>query len=127
MRNEVAFVNRDRFLQLGLTIATLRKMRGLSQEQLAERSGVSRTHISNIETQNIIKAFSLDILYRLADALEVEAYDILKAATIPDEIIKSKIISTKIQLYNLYKNQNVFLLRNCKGVQPSVSLNMRQK
>lgn len=89
MRNEVAFVNRDRFLQLGLTIATLRKMRGLSQEQLAERSGVSRTHISNIEAPNI-KAFSLDILYRLADALEVEAYDILKAATIPDEIIKSK-------------------------------------
>ena len=65
-------------------------MRGLSQEQLAERSGVSRTHISNIEAPNIIKALSLHILYRLADALEVEAYDILKAATIPDEIIKSK-------------------------------------
>lgn len=89
MRNEVAFANRDRFLQLGLAIATLRKMRGLSQEQLAERSGVSRTHISNIEAPNVIKAFSLDILYRIADALDVEAHDILKAATYPDEIIKN--------------------------------------
>lgn len=83
MQNEIAFANRDRFLQIGLTIATLRKMRGLSQEQLAERSGVSRTHISNIERPNVIKAFSIDILYRIADALEVEAHDILKAQPFP--------------------------------------------
>ena len=90
MQNVVAFVNRDRFIQVGLTIAALRKMRGLSQEQLVERSGISRTHISNIEAPNVIKAFSLDILYRIADALDVEAHDILKAATFPDKIIKSK-------------------------------------
>jgi hypothetical protein len=30
------------------------------------------------------------ILYRIADALEVEAHDILKAATIPNEIMKNK-------------------------------------
>ena len=94
MQNEVAFVNRDRFIQVGLTISTLRKMRGLSQEQLAERSGISRTHLSNIEAPNVIKAFSLDILYRIADALDVEAHDILRVSTIPDEIIKSKNITS---------------------------------
>ena len=94
MQNEVAFVNRDRFIQVGLTISTLRKMRGLSQEQLAERSGISRTHLSNIEAPNVIKAFSLDILYRIADALDVAAHDILRVSTIPDEIIKSKNITS---------------------------------
>ena len=38
MRKEVEFKNRDRFIQLGLTIAALRKMQGMSQEQLAEKA-----------------------------------------------------------------------------------------
>ena len=77
-------------MTIGEKITHLRTSANISQEQLAERSGVSRTHISNIEAPNVIKAFSLDILYRIADALEVEAHDILKAATYPDEIIKNK-------------------------------------
>ena len=32
MSKEVEFKNRDRFIQLGITIAALRKMRGMSQE-----------------------------------------------------------------------------------------------
>ena len=38
MSKEVEFKNRDRFIQLGLTIAALRKMQGMSQEQLAEKA-----------------------------------------------------------------------------------------
>ena len=37
MSKDVEFKNRDRFLQLGIAISALRKMRGLSQEQLAEK------------------------------------------------------------------------------------------
>ena len=37
MKN-VAFDNRDRFIELGITIAALRKLQGMSQEQLAERA-----------------------------------------------------------------------------------------
>ena len=40
MSKDVVFRNRDRFIELGLTIAALRKMRGMSQEQLAEKAGV---------------------------------------------------------------------------------------
>ena len=36
-KKEVEFCNRDRFIELGLMIASLRKMQGLSQEKLAER------------------------------------------------------------------------------------------
>jgi len=35
MSKEVEFKNRDRFIELGLTIASIRKMRGMSQEELA--------------------------------------------------------------------------------------------
>ena len=52
MSKEVSFKNRDRFVQLGIAIAALRKMRGLSQEKLAEKAGVSRSLISTIEAPN---------------------------------------------------------------------------
>ena len=49
MGKDVAFKNRDRFIELGLTISALRKMKGLSQEALAERANISRSHLSAIE------------------------------------------------------------------------------
>ena len=56
MSKEVSFKNRDRFVQLGIAIAALRKMRGLSQEKLAEKAGVSRSLISTIEAPNMAHA-----------------------------------------------------------------------
>ena len=41
-KKEVEFSNRDRFIELGLMIASLRKMQGLSQEKLAEKAKISR-------------------------------------------------------------------------------------
>ena len=49
MDKEMSLKNRDRLIQLGITISTFRKYRGLSQEQLAERASVSRSLISSIE------------------------------------------------------------------------------
>ena len=39
----------NEFRLLGLTIAYYRKLRGLTQAELAEATNLSRTHISNIE------------------------------------------------------------------------------
>lgn len=69
--------NRDRFIELGITIAALRKMRGMTQEDLAERAAISRSHLASIESPNLAYPFSLDILFSIADALEVEAGDLL--------------------------------------------------
>lgn len=77
MRQEVSFKNRDRFTALGITIAAIRKARGMSQELLAEKAGISRTHLANIESPNVPIAFSIEILYNIADALGVEAADLL--------------------------------------------------
>lgn len=82
MSKEVGFKNRDRFIELGLTIASLRKMQGLSQEALAEKAKISRSHLSSIEAPNIIRPFSLEVLYNIADALDVNPADLL-SATLP--------------------------------------------
>ena len=75
MSKEVEFCNRDRFIELGLVIASLRKMQGLSQEKLAEKAKISRSHLSSIEAPNIVRPFSLEVLYNIADALGVRAGD----------------------------------------------------
>ena len=80
MSKEVEFKNRDRFIQLGITIAALRKMRGMSQEKLAEKAKVSRSHISSIEAPNIIRPFSLEVFFNIADALEVDPGDLINAS-----------------------------------------------
>ena len=59
-------------LQIGLNIAFYRKKRGLTQEDLAEIVGISRTHISNIEAPKVVKSFSLEVLFKIARALNVE-------------------------------------------------------
>ena len=88
MSKETEFKNRDRYIQLGIAISTLRKMRGLSQEQLAERANVSRSHISSIEAPGIARPFSLEVFFNIADALEIDPTDLINASVFPDKIIR---------------------------------------
>ncbi len=90
MGREVDYRNRDRFIQLGIAISTLRKIRGLSQERLAEKAGISRSLLSNIEAPNMAYGFSLNVLYNIADALDVAPEDLIKASVFADEIIGHK-------------------------------------
>lgn len=63
--------HRIRYIQLGLNIAYYRKLRGMTQLQLAEAVSLSRTHISNIEAPNMHCALSLDKLFDIAQALDI--------------------------------------------------------
>ncbi len=87
MRNEINFKNRDRFIQLGIAISTLRKMRGMSQEELAEKANISRSHLSAIEAPGMVRPFSLDIFYNIADALDVDPADLINASIFPDKVL----------------------------------------
>lgn len=89
MRKEVAFKNRDKFIQLGIAIASLRKLRGMSQEQLAEKAGVSRSLLSIIEAPNTANSFSMETFFDIADALEISPADLLNASLFPDNVIKN--------------------------------------
>lgn len=64
------------FRLLGLTIAYYRKLRGLTQAELAEATNLSRTHISNIEAPNGKTSISLNKLFDIADVLEVPVKDL---------------------------------------------------
>ncbi|MBR6824062.1 MAG: helix-turn-helix transcriptional regulator [Firmicutes bacterium] len=67
----------DYFL-IGQQIRKYRKAMGLSQEQLAERIGISVTHMSHIETGNT--KLSLPVFVDIARALEVATDDLLDTA-----------------------------------------------
>jgi len=86
-KEDISFKNRDRFIQLGIAIAALRKMRGMSQEQLAERANISRSHLSAIEAPGMVRAFSMDIFFNIADALDVDPADLINASLFPDRIL----------------------------------------
>ncbi len=65
------------YVAIGQKIRSLRKLRNLSQEQLAEKVWISTTHMSHIETGST--KLSLPVLVDLANALEVGADEILSA------------------------------------------------
>lgn len=90
MGKEVEYKNRDRFIQLGIAISTLRRIRGLSQEKLAEKANISRSLLSNIEAPNMAYSFSLDVFYNIADALEIAPENLLSASIFPDQIVNNK-------------------------------------
>ncbi len=64
--------NDKRYIEIGYNIAYYRKHEGLTQEQLAEKLDISRQHLGAIEAPNIIRPISLDLLFNIADALEID-------------------------------------------------------
>lgn len=87
MSSEVAFKYRDRFIQLGIAISSLRKINGMSQEEFADKVGISRSLLSLIEAPNVAKSFSLEVLFKIADVLDISPTDLLDASVFPDNVI----------------------------------------
>ncbi len=59
-----------------MRLKTLRKARGMSQEALAERAGISRTYLARLETAR--QDPTLSTLEKLAKALKVPIEKLLK-------------------------------------------------
>ena len=66
------------FKKLGLKIAYYRKLKGLTQEDLAELMSVSTSYVGAIEAPNMRKTISLTTLFRIAEILQVPAWKLLK-------------------------------------------------
>ena len=56
---------------IGLKIAYYRKLNGLTQEQLAEKSGISVGYLSQVEAPGMARAISLKTLFAIAEVLGV--------------------------------------------------------
>lgn len=88
MSKDVSYKNRDRFIQLGIAIATLRKLKGLSQEDLAEKACISRSLLSAIEAPGVAKGFSLEVFFDIANALDIDPAQLINASVLPDNLIQ---------------------------------------
>ena len=63
------------YYEIGQRIRKMRKAHEFSQEELAEKIGISTTHMSHIETGNT--KLSLPVLVAISLALEVQTDDLL--------------------------------------------------
>lgn len=60
------------YREIGRRVAFYRGMRGLSQDDLAAEVGVSKSYLSKIEAANSEAAFSLDVLFAIAEGLDLD-------------------------------------------------------
>ena len=65
-------------------IRALRKKAGLTQEQLAEKIGISQVHLGRLE--NNARSMDLEQVENIAKALGVQPLDILPQAWQPEEV-----------------------------------------
>ena len=71
---------------LGKNLKKLREERGLSQSELAKKTGTSRQYISNLENG---KVMSLNMLGRIVDALDVEPAILFMTPKARKQILKT--------------------------------------
>lgn len=70
-------IHSEKYRQIGLKIAYYRRLRGLTQEELAEQVGLTPAFIEHLEAPNVRKALSLDALFDIAAVLEVPPHKFL--------------------------------------------------
>lgn len=73
-----------KYFDIGQRIRRYRKACGLSQEALAQKVGISVTHMSHIETGNT--KLSLPVLAKIAEELSVCTDALLSDAPKPDKV-----------------------------------------
>ena len=63
---------------IGRNIAYYRRLKGMTQEQLASKLNISSGYLSKIECGNYNKSISLSMLFWIAKGLEVDIEKLLK-------------------------------------------------
>lgn len=74
-RSSLVIIEEHISTELGHNIKTAREHRGLRQEELADRLGLGRTSVTNIERGR--QTLSVISLYKIADALGVQPWELL--------------------------------------------------
>lgn len=63
---------------MAVNLRRLRHAKGMTQEELAERAGLSARYVGGIERAHV--SASVTVLGRIAEALEIEAIELVRAA-----------------------------------------------
>lgn len=67
----------EKYRKMGLKINYYRRLRNLTQEQLAEQIDKSTSFIGAVEAPNVNRTLSLDTLFDIAEVLDVPPYKFL--------------------------------------------------
>lgn len=67
----------ENYKRIGQNIAKYRKEKKLSQEDLANGVGISYSYIIQIEAPNVVKKMSLEVLFDIANFLDIDIKDLL--------------------------------------------------
>ena len=71
MKNDNMSKYKDEFIAVGLKIGYVRRQRAMTQEQLAEKAGISVGFLSQVEAPNMSVGISLATLFAISEALQV--------------------------------------------------------
>lgn len=67
----------ERYKNIGMKISKYRNQKGLTQEQLANDVGISYSYLTQIEAPNVVKKMSLEVLFDIADVLNIDVKNLL--------------------------------------------------
>lgn len=67
-----------KYREIGLKISYYRKKRGYTQAQLAEKVNLSTNYLGLIERGNNGRSYSMEVLLKIADALDVDAQELMR-------------------------------------------------
>ena len=67
----------DRYKDIGIKIGKYRKEKNITQEELAIKVGISYSYLTQIEAPNLVKKMSLEVLFDIADALNIDVKNLL--------------------------------------------------
>ena len=80
---------------IGAQIRRMRKAKGMTQEQLAEKAGVGVTHISHIETGRSIP--SLEMIVSFINALDCSADELLCVEVAKDVALRNNWLTELVE------------------------------
>ena len=100
-------------IKVGAFLQTLRKEKGLTQEQLAEQVGVARRTVSRWETGSNMP--DLDILLELADFYSVDLREILDGER-KSEQMNEELKETVLQVADYSNEEKARLLKRMHGM-----------
>ena len=67
----MAFANKNIYNTVRMNIKKYRKLKGMTQQELADASGYSHGYIREIESIKMASTFSLDAVERIANGLDI--------------------------------------------------------
>lgn len=67
----------EKYKQIGVNISKYRRQKNIKQEDFANMVGISYSYLTQIEAPNVEKKMSLEVLFDIASALEIDIKELL--------------------------------------------------